>query len=481
MDVCNSMESEREIKVEGLTDEEAWGLFKDKVGGEEIVSHEIESIARQVAEQCGGLPLALITVGCALRKAKEPPVWRNALQQLKTSRADQIHGMGEEVFQSLRFSYSWLSSDTIRACFLYCALYPEDYRILVDELIEHWMAEGLINEKGSIQNDKDKGHAYVKELKDACMIESVEDDNKLVRMHDLIRDLAIKITRDNPGQPLFMAKAGLGLTESPEEEEWVESLQRVSLMKNDIKAFVGQPNCSRLSTLLLHHNFGSEVTFSDTFFKHMHNLRVLNLSDTRIKSLPDSISELVHLQALILTSCDRLKHLPSLAKLQKLRQLELGGLESMKELPHGLENLVKLRHLDISEGGRGGFPSGALSKMSCLEILYMHNDQWTREGWGSGRWRLSYRSNGDDEDFSTVGEFISLKNLTRFSADFADVFTFNNYISRVDEFELLKNFDYFLFTVSQKYVGHNVENESMEKVMLPGAANYLGIDGYNFI
>ncbi|XP_039140411.1 disease resistance protein At4g27190-like [Dioscorea cayenensis subsp. rotundata] len=472
MNVCNSMESEKEIKVGGLTDEEAWSLFKEKVGAEDVImSTEILPIAKQVAKECGGLPLALITVGRALRKTYQPSVWRNALQQLKTSRADQIHGMGEEVFGSLKFSYNWLSSDKIHACFLYCALYPEDYIILVDELIEYWRAEGLIDEEGSIQTEKDKGHAYLQELKDACMIENIEENNKYVRMHDLIRDLAINITRDNPKQPLFMVKAGLGLMELPKEEEWVESLQRVSLMRNDIKAFRGQPNCPRLSTLLLHHKpslIPSGITFSDTFFKHMHGLKVLNLSNTGIKSLPDSISLLVNLQTLILTSCSELECLPSLAKLQKLRLLALGGLESLKELPHGLENLVKLRHLDISNGGWGGFRSKALLKMPCLEILYMHKGLL---GFG-----------GYVVDNSTVDqEIISLKKLTRFSADFNDVLTFNSYISRANEFDLLKIFDRLLFTVSYIYDGHNVENESMDKVMLPSATNYLEIAGRNFV
>ncbi|XP_039134815.1 disease resistance protein RPS2-like [Dioscorea cayenensis subsp. rotundata] len=249
MNVFNSMESEKEIKV----------------GAEDVImSTEIQPIAKQVAKECGRLP------------DKFP---------LLISR-----------------NYNWLSNDKIRAYFLYCALYPEDHQILVDVLIEYWMAEGLINEEGSIQTEKDKGHAYLKELKDACMIESIRDDDKYVRMHDLIRDLAINITRE---PPLFMVKVGLRLEESPKEEEWVESLQRVSLMRNDIKAFSGQPNCPQLSTLLLHHNGTkySEITFSDTFFKHMHNLKVLDLSNTGIKSLPNLISVLVNLQALILTKC----------------------------------------------------------------------------------------------------------------------------------------------------------------------------------
>ncbi|KAH7690223.1 disease resistance protein RPS2 protein [Dioscorea alata] len=431
--VCHSMESNREIEVEGLTPEEAWSLFNEKVGGEDIISPEIKPIAEQIARECRGLPLALITIGRALRKENQLPVWRNALQELKTSSIDQTKDMAKYVFGSLKFSYDRLSSDTIRACFLYCALYPEDYDILVDELIEHWMAEGLIDEEGSIQTEKDKAHAYLKELKDACMIQSNWNDNEYVRMHDLIRDLAINITKEQ-----FMVKAGLRLKKSPKKEEWVESLERVSLMGNLIEAFQDQPNCPQLSTLLLHYNYWERVTFSDTFFKHMHNLKVLNLSLTGIKSLPDSLSDLVNLHALILTGCRMLECLPSLAKLRELRQLKLGQLSSLNEFPHGLENLVKLRHLDISEGRWGSFPSGVLLKMSCLEILFMQG----------GRWRLSCESNANAEDNSIIGEITTtLQKLAKFSADFADV---------------------------PPFIG-------MEKVTVPATTNTMAIKGCNFI
>ncbi|XP_039135125.1 probable disease resistance protein At5g43730 [Dioscorea cayenensis subsp. rotundata] len=54
--VCHIMESDREIEVKGLTPEEAWSLFKEKVGGEDIILPEIKPIAELVARECQGLP-----------------------------------------------------------------------------------------------------------------------------------------------------------------------------------------------------------------------------------------------------------------------------------------------------------------------------------------------------------------------------------------------------------------------------------------
>lgn len=44
--VFHSMVSQKEIKVEILTDEEAWSSFKEKVGGEDVVLNELEAFTK---------------------------------------------------------------------------------------------------------------------------------------------------------------------------------------------------------------------------------------------------------------------------------------------------------------------------------------------------------------------------------------------------------------------------------------------------
>ncbi|KAK9269000.1 hypothetical protein L1049_000768 [Liquidambar formosana] len=73
------------------------------------------------------------------------------------------------------------------------------------------------------------------------------------------------------------------------------------------------PMCQRLSTLILRHN--PLKTISDSFFVNMVCLRVLDLSYTDIEILPNSISNLKNITALLLKQCTKLKCVPCLAKL----------------------------------------------------------------------------------------------------------------------------------------------------------------------
>ncbi|XP_034695154.1 probable disease resistance protein At1g61190 isoform X3 [Vitis riparia] len=74
-DVCHQMKAHKSIEVACLSSEAAWTLFQKEVGEETLSHPHILRLAKTVAEECKGLPLALITLGRALASERDPSNW----------------------------------------------------------------------------------------------------------------------------------------------------------------------------------------------------------------------------------------------------------------------------------------------------------------------------------------------------------------------------------------------------------------------
>ncbi|KAK9286103.1 hypothetical protein L1049_014483 [Liquidambar formosana] len=288
LDVCRGMDCQHNIKVEPLLVEEAWDLFMEKLGPETRLTPKVEEIAKSISKECAGLPLAIITTARSMRGVHNIHEWRNALKELREPSKGLID-MESEVFKPLKFSYDRLNDETLQQCLLYCALFPEDHQIQREYLIMCWLAEGLINEMKTRQAEFDRGHSLLNKLENACLLErtTVGNGEICVKMHDVIRDMALNLTMVNPQ---FMVKAAVQLTELPNERDWSENLERVSLMKNDIRGQLSciSPKCPRLSTLMMQFNNRIQE-IPNSLFEHMQNLRVLDLSQIHyIRCLPES-------------------------------------------------------------------------------------------------------------------------------------------------------------------------------------------------
>jgi disease resistance protein RPS2 len=331
----------------------------EKLGRDIALSREVEGIAKAVAKECAGLPLGIITVARSLRGVDDLHEWRNTLKKLKESEFRD-----KEVFKLLRFSYDRLGDVALQQCLLYCALFPEDRWIEREALIGHLIDEGIIKGMRSRKDAFDEGHTMLNRIENVCLLEGatyMDDGSRRVKMHDLIRDMAIHILLENSQ---VMVKAGAQLKELPDIEEWTENLTIVSLMKNEIEEIPSShsPMCPNLSSLFLRENEELRL-IADSFFKQLHGLKVLDLSCTGIENLPDSVSDLVSLTALFLNFCMELRHVPTLKKLRALKRLDLFW-TALEKMPQGMECLTNLRYLRMTGCGEKEFPSGILPKLS---------------------------------------------------------------------------------------------------------------------
>ncbi|XVF74706.1 hypothetical protein PTKIN_Ptkin13bG0133000 [Pterospermum kingtungense] len=316
--VCGQMEAHKKIEVQCLPEEKAWELFQEKVGEETLSSNQgIRELAYEVAKECGGLPLALVTIARAMAFKNTVADWKYAIEVLRRSSISVFPDLGEEVCPLLKFSYDSLPNDMIRTCLLYCCLFSEDYEIEKDNLIDFWIGEGFLDGHGNTSLSRNQGHHIIGFLLHACLLEEVHELK--VKMHDVIRDMCLWIAcKSEEEKWRFFVQAGFQLTKLPEVRNW----GRMSLMSNKIEYLVETPNCPDLQTLFL--NCNELKVINNDFFQFMCGLKVLNLSHNfHLKELPVGISKLVSLECLDL-SYTTIRQLPiELKALKKLKCLDL--------------------------------------------------------------------------------------------------------------------------------------------------------------
>ncbi|MFQ6659066.1 hypothetical protein Gotur_028094, partial [Gossypium turneri] len=329
-------------------------------------------------------------------------------------------------------------------CFLHCALYPEDFQIGKDRIIECWIEEGFIDDMSTRQEMKDKGHVILKKLEDNCLLENVSSER--VKMHDAVRDMALSITRMNPR---YMIQAGSQLQELPEKEQWSPDIEKVSLMYNSISEIsidVLPTKCQLLTTLLLQGNPIKKIP--NSFFINMPCLCVLNLSYTEIESLPNSISELKNLTTLLLYGCYKLRDLPCLSMLQELKKLDLSGTK-IEEVPEGMDMLVQLRYLDLQVFTLKEIPAGLLPKLVHLQHLSFEVDNV----------KISLKAE----------EMEPLKKLERFTGHFEDLSELNKFISSMQRSK--KNLINY-----RLHVGSSIMPAAIDKTVTIGGVQNWDVD-----
>ncbi|RVW70660.1 putative disease resistance protein [Vitis vinifera] len=166
--LSNEMDTQKDFRVQPLQEDETWILFKNTAGS--IENPELKHIAVDVAKECAGLPLAMVTVATALKGEKSVSIWEDARLQLKSQTSTNITGLTTNVYSSLKLSYEHLKGVEVKSFFLLCGTNTlEEAKNRIDTLVDNLKSSNLLLETGH---------------------------NAVVRMHDLVRSTARKIASD---------------------------------------------------------------------------------------------------------------------------------------------------------------------------------------------------------------------------------------------------------------------------------------------
>jgi Leucine-rich repeat (LRR) protein len=349
-----------------LSEEQSWELFHSHAFGTETVAlnRDLEDLARDVCKECKCLPLALKVIGLAMKGTLDICEWKKTLLRLQGSSMVN-KGIEQALFERLRISYDQLDGPT-KICFLYFAAFPEDCEIPVKHLCQIWIVEGLFGEELDKDEAWNEAQCVLKELRGRSLIDgSCVERNRngeWVKMHDILRDLAIHISREgNELECESLFKMERELEEFP--SRWLASslkVKRLSLWGNKMKRFPHNFIAPTLRICMLYpvpwKAYGEEIkgssqkcTIDEGFFTNMLELKYLQMCGNGTKQLPESIGGLGSLQHLDISYCIVLEQLPeSIRGLGTLQYLNISYCIVLEQLPESIGGLGSLQHLDIS-------------------------------------------------------------------------------------------------------------------------------------
>ncbi|XP_074321401.1 putative disease resistance protein RGA1 [Silene latifolia] len=315
----------------GLSDMDSWYLFERMAFQARERDYDLVKLGMEIVKKCTNVPLAIRVVGSLLR-GQSKSKWSSFHDKW----LDSISESNDSMTSILKLSYNQLNP-SLKACFAYCAIFPKDWKINKQMLFQLWMAQGYID-------SYNLGEEYFLMLVQRCFFQDIEEDefDEIVgfKMHDLLHDIAEQVAGEE------ICKFNVDTSNVGKR------VRHLSLVNDGCTQHIF--NNTNIHTYLQVNksNYGTNSTklfeASKSILKWT-GLRSLDLRQIQAKSLPESISQLVHLRCLDLSRSSHLRILPkSIAKLVNLQTLDLYCCCNLAELPNGISKLVDLCTLNLA-------------------------------------------------------------------------------------------------------------------------------------
>jgi leucine-rich repeat protein SHOC2 len=295
-------------------------------------------IEKKIVMDCGGVPLLITFVA-------------EFLNNLSGAAAIKDTDYSREFLKKLKFEYYDKFSRLQKMCFAFCSLFPRDHLIDVKRLIHLWKAEGFLMDVNNTTAEENLSLCFNDFLQKPIFKDIGEDKRGVVRkcrMQPLMHDLAC-----------FVSDQEENIKVDPEGEKVHDRVLRASFdFSLDVSRGIPPSlyeKAKKLRAILLWKTqtlLPKEVTTSTSTCEKIvksfkTTLRMLDLHDLGIKTLPSSIGEMNCLRYLDL-SFNTIEKLPSsITKLSNLQTLKLSKCYLLKELPTNIDELTNLNHLEI--------------------------------------------------------------------------------------------------------------------------------------
>ncbi|KAI8562435.1 hypothetical protein RHMOL_Rhmol03G0037600 [Rhododendron molle] len=337
--------------------------------GDESKHSNLVNIGKEIVKKCGGVPLAVRTLGAFLFSKTNERDWLS----VRDNEMWAIVQKKNDILPILRLSYDQMPS-YLKHCFAYCSLFEKDEIIYGTRLIYPWMALGFVQCVDTKDELEDIGEGYILELVRRSFLErdharyfsyldypvkgfSYPDYPvkwEKYKMHDLVHDLAQYVARNE-----FLIIKGATTEPIPETVRHVSfdlnthcSFPRPLMEAKKLRTIVYPSNRERMF------RSPSPVEPAIASFR---SLRVL-----KGHGLPENIGKLKLLRYISINAADKLPN--SLWMLLNLQYLDLSG-SYVSRLPEDFCKLINLQFLALSTS-LTRLPRGGIGRLTSLRTLF---------------------------------------------------------------------------------------------------------------
>ncbi|GLT40152.1 hypothetical protein SLA2020_143070 [Shorea laevis] len=341
-----------------LKEDECWTIIKQRAFRENSVPEGLEGIGKQVARRCKGVPLVASIIGASLQNKRDRGEW----QAITENRVWDSLEKEEGILDIIKYSYDRLPTLALKQCFAFCSIFPKDFVMGREMLIQLWMAQGFLeSSEESYMAAEDIGDKYFRYLLSYSLFQ--EDDWNVVtgtvlscKMHDLIHDFAQSISRSET--LIVEERSGSNISHDVRHLNLMDVREMEPSILGDV--------AKKLQTLFSEHSFSNGVQVD------LIRLRVLSLEDAcDAKQLPTCFGNLKRLRYLDISET-QIEELPEFVfKLYNLQTFRFMDCRSLKMPPRGIGDLINLRHIYFSDEERMPANLGRLANLQTLPLFFI--------------------------------------------------------------------------------------------------------------
>ncbi|PPD68740.1 hypothetical protein GOBAR_DD34382 [Gossypium barbadense] len=344
--------------IQPLDDEARWELLEKLVFKDEKCPQELVKLGKQIATKCAGLPLAIVSLSSLLARNKTYGNWLQIICKVTWYLNPQD---SQPSFGILDLTYDTTIPEQLKKCLLYLGVFPSGFEIHARQIINLWVAEGLI-EDTMRSKAEEIGRRYLEELNSLSLIEitrkrsdggTTEGKLRVVRSVNSVPTSSSDYDGSTNLRHLLLPPHTT-LPKCPDHQKRLWHLQTLSTItpnENTAALIFGSKFPSLIKLTLNSQDMEQTKRCLECLYKlHcLQKLKIINLTKfpTARTSFPASLvkvslvkTDLVADDVMRMLEC--LDHLQVLKLLKKMGDGAMGGLEELTITRcHELESLPK--------------------------------------------------------------------------------------------------------------------------------------------